>query len=103
MRTSTTICGRSTAFRPTCVVEDNKLADPLERARMARIFQQGLAKPVGSVLPLRRVIDDGVRRWQSGKWVFRDGVMFLIPGDSPIGFRLPLETLPWADPEHRRA
>ena len=81
------------------VVEDNKLRDPLERARMARIFQQGLASPVGSVLPLCRVIDDGVRRWRSGKWVFRDGTMFLIPGDSPIGFRLPLETLPWADPD----
>ena len=81
------------------VVEDNKLANPLERARMVRIFQQGLTKPVGSVLPLQRVIDDGVRRWQSGKWVFRDGVMFLVPGDSPIGFRLPLETLPWADPD----
>ncbi len=81
------------------VVEDNKLRDPLERARMARVFNQGLASSVGSVLPLRRVLDDGVRRWQSGKWFFRDGVMFLIPGDSPIGFRLPLETLPWADPD----
>ncbi len=81
------------------VVEDNKLRDPLERARMARVFNQGLASPVGSVLPLRRVMEDGVRRWQSGKWFFRDGVMFLIPGDSPIGFRLPLETLPWADPD----
>ena len=81
------------------VLEDNKLMDPLERARMVRIFQQGLASPVGSVLPLRRVIDGGTRRWQSGQWVFRDGVMFLIPGDSPIGFRLPLESLPWGDPD----
>ena len=81
------------------VAENNKLLNPLERARMARIFGKGLAEPVGSVLPLQRVLDDGVRRWQSGKWVFRDGVMFLVPGDSPIGFRLPLETLAWADPE----
>ena len=51
------------------------------------------------MLPLRRVIDDGARRWQSGKWFFRSGEMFLIPGDSPIGLRLPLEALPWVDPE----
>jgi uncharacterized protein (DUF2126 family)/transglutaminase-like putative cysteine protease len=82
------------------VVEDAKLADPLERARLAKVFGQGLASTVGSVLPLRRVIQDGERRWQSGKWFFRDDTMFLIPGDSPIGLRLPLESLPWAEPSH---
>jgi uncharacterized protein (DUF2126 family)/transglutaminase-like putative cysteine protease len=81
------------------VAEDSKLGDPLERARLAKVFGQGLASPVGAVLPLRRVWQDGARRWQSGKWFFRDGVMFLIPGDSPIGLRLPLESLPWTDPE----
>jgi uncharacterized protein (DUF2126 family)/transglutaminase-like putative cysteine protease len=78
--------------------EDARLRDPLERARLARVFGQGLAAPVGSVLPLRRVMQDGRRRWQSGRWFFRDDTLFLIPGDSPIGFRLPLESLPWADP-----
>jgi uncharacterized protein (DUF2126 family)/transglutaminase-like putative cysteine protease len=80
------------------VVEDSKLRDPLERARMARVFAQGLASPVGSVLPLRRVLMDGTRRWQSGPWFFRDNTLFLIPGDSPIGLRLPLDSLPWIDP-----
>ncbi|HYP63874.1 MAG TPA: transglutaminase family protein, partial [Acidocella sp.] len=79
------------------IVEDAKLADPLERARLAKVFGQGLASSAGSVLPLRRVWQDGQRRWQSGKWFFRDDVMFLIPGDSPIGLRLPLESLPWAE------
>ena len=82
------------------VAEDAKLRDALERERLARVFGQGLGEPVGSVLPLRRVIQDGSRRWQSGKWFFRDDVMFLVPGDSPVGLRLPLESLPWADPEH---
>ena len=82
------------------LAEDSKLKDPLERARLARVFGQGLASNVGSVLPLRRVIDGGVRRWQSGKWFFKAGEMFLIPGDSPLGLRLPLEALPWVDPEH---
>jgi uncharacterized protein (DUF2126 family)/transglutaminase-like putative cysteine protease len=82
------------------VAEDAKLRDELERKRLAKVFAQGLAEPVGSVLPLRRVIEDGSRRWQSGKWFFRDSVMFLVPGDSPVGLRLPLESLPWADPAH---
>jgi uncharacterized protein (DUF2126 family)/transglutaminase-like putative cysteine protease len=80
------------------VVEDAKLRDPLERERLAKVFAQGLNAPVGSVLPLRRVFQDGNRRWQSGKWFFRGDHMFLIPGDSPVGLRLPLESLPWADP-----
>ncbi len=81
------------------IAEESKLKDPLERARLAKVFGQGLGSTVGSVLPLRRVIDGGTRRWQSGKWFFRDGEMFLIPGDSPLGLRLPLESLPWVDPE----
>jgi uncharacterized protein (DUF2126 family)/transglutaminase-like putative cysteine protease len=80
------------------LAEDSKLADPLERARLARVFGQGLQIVVGSVLPLRRVIEDGSRRWQSGNWFFRAGEMFLVPGDSPIGLRLPLDSIPWADP-----
>ncbi|PZW44740.1 uncharacterized protein (DUF2126 family) [Humitalea rosea] len=86
------------------VVEDAKLRDPLERARLARVFGQGLAASVGSVLPLRRVKEAGQRRWQSGHWFFRDAEgeaspMFLVPGDSPIGLRLPLDSLPWAKDE----
>jgi uncharacterized protein (DUF2126 family)/transglutaminase-like putative cysteine protease len=80
------------------IAEDAKLRDPLERARLARVFDQGLASSVGAVLPLRRVIDGGARRWQSSQWFFRDGVLFLLPGDSPIGLRLPLDSLPWIDP-----
>ena len=78
------------------MAEDSRLGDALERARMARVFAQGLASPVGSVLPLRAA---GGGRWQSGRWFFRGDTMFLVPGDSPIGLRLPLDSLPWADPE----
>ncbi len=79
------------------LAEDAKLADRLERDRLARVFGQGLAAVAGSVLPLRRVIENASRRWQSGHWFFRPGAMFLIPGDSPLGLRLPLDSLPWAD------
>jgi uncharacterized protein (DUF2126 family)/transglutaminase-like putative cysteine protease len=78
------------------LAEASKLRDPLERARLARIFGQGIAEEVGSVLPLRRVGVGAARIWESGRWAFRDGAMLLIPGDSPLGFRLPLDSLPWA-------
>lgn len=54
------------------LAEDSKLADPLERARLKRIFAQGLSAPVGSVLPLRRVQAEGGRasgRPEAGSFV----------------------------------
>ena len=35
------------------------------------------------------------RRWITGPWFLRDERMYLIPGDSPMGYRLPLDSLPW--------
>jgi len=81
------------------VVEENQLRDPLERARLARLFNQGLATSIGSVLPLCCKEEGGTRRWASARWFFRGGRLSLIPGDNPIGFRLPLDSLPWAEPD----
>ena len=82
------------------LAEDAKLGDPLARARLARVFGRGVSRPAGSVLPLRRVADGAAgRRWQTGRWLLRSDLLFLVPGDSAIGFRLPLESLPWADPD----
>jgi uncharacterized protein (DUF2126 family)/transglutaminase-like putative cysteine protease len=89
---------RESRLPANVLVEASHLRDPLERARLARVYAQGLDATVGSVLPLRRTAEADGRRWQSGKWFFREGPMFLVPGDSPIGLRLPLESLPWADP-----
>ena len=66
----------------------------------ANVLAEYPGQPVGSGLPLRRVMQDGARRWQSGKWFFRDDALLLVPGDSPVGLRLPLDSLPWADPAH---
>lgn len=75
--------------------EDNKLKDPEERVRISRIFERGLDAPRGYVLPVQRWQS---KAWLSERWAFRQGRMFLIPGDSPVGFRLPLEALPWLPP-----
>jgi len=80
---------------------DSKLDDEVERIRLRRIFEQGLESTVGYALPLKRSDGlDGVpalagSRWQTGPWFFRDKRMYLHPGDSPMGYRLPLDSLPW--------
>ena len=80
------------------VAEAAQSRDPLERARIIRVFTQGLDQPVGSVLPLRRAGRQGARHWTTERWEMREGKLFLIPGDSTAGVRLPLNSLPWVDP-----
>lgn len=80
---------------------NSKLDDPEERARLAKIFEQKLGSVVGTVLPLRRAFGSG-SKWESGPWFLRKENMYLIPGDSPMGFRLPLDSLPWEDPSARQ-
>src|SRR5262249_30915555 len=55
----------------------------------------------GYALPLRRVRDAGQPYWQSGRWFLRREHLYLIPGDSPIGYRLPLDSVPWEAAEAR--
>jgi uncharacterized protein (DUF2126 family) len=76
---------------------DSRLEDAGERARLARIFEQGLDTPVGHVLPVARNASDTA--WQTGPWFLRQERCYLVPGDSPLGFRLPLDSLPWARAE----
>ena len=77
----------------------SKLDNPEDRARLARIFEQGLDRVVGYVLPIRRsATPDRGDRWVSGPWQLRREHLYLIPGDSPIGYRLPIDSLPWAAP-----
>jgi uncharacterized protein (DUF2126 family) len=78
-------------------VDDAKMKDAMERERLARVFEQGLESPVGTVLPIQRE-HNGRGRWKSGPWFLRSEKCYLIPGDSALGYRLPLDSLPWAAP-----
>jgi uncharacterized protein (DUF2126 family) len=74
-----------------------RLADPLERERLRKVFTQGLDKVVGHVLPLQRnPAPTATPRWQTGPWFLRAERCYLFPGDSPMGYRLPLDSQPWA-------
>jgi uncharacterized protein (DUF2126 family) len=75
--------------------KDRVLAEPAERERLMRVFSQGLDRPAGFVLPLLITqMREGKRGFITERWAFRRGHLFLIPGDSPIGLRLPLGSLP---------
>ncbi|MEY3991332.1 MAG: hypothetical protein RIS04_95 [Pseudomonadota bacterium] len=75
---------------------DSRLDDELERVRLRRVFKQQLDSVIGYALPIQAGdVQLGGPRWTTGPWFFRDERMYLIPGDSPMGYRLPLDTLPW--------
>jgi len=75
------------------------LKDSLERRFLAQLLDKGMGTPCGYALPLRW--DATHQDWRGGSWEFRRGTMFLIPGNSPMGLRLPLESLPWVAPDKR--
>ncbi len=77
----------------------SKLKDSIERRTLAKILNGDLDEPVGYALPLQW--DWDTKAWQSGPWDFRRGEMFLIPGNSPMGMRMPLDSLPWVAPDKR--
>jgi uncharacterized protein (DUF2126 family)/transglutaminase-like putative cysteine protease len=75
------------------------LKDSAERRALAQVLENDLGRPVGYALPLKWQEDQ--KSWKSSPWEFRRGQMFLIPGDSAMGMRLPLDSLPWVAPDKR--
>jgi uncharacterized protein (DUF2126 family) len=79
--------------------DDPRLGDALEGARLSRLAEKGFDRAAGYVLPIARH-PDGMN-WQTGAWYLRRERCFLMPGDSPLGMRLPLDSLPWATEQER--
>ena len=59
----------------------NKLDDPAERARLVAVFDRGLGKPTGYVLPIQvwQTQDKG-RHWVTERWKLRRERLYLAPG-----------------------
>jgi uncharacterized protein (DUF2126 family)/transglutaminase-like putative cysteine protease len=79
--------------------DDSRLDDAQEGARLARLAARGPDTATGYVLPIARAAAE--THWQTGSWFLRRERCYLSPGDSPMGLRLPLDSLPWAAPEDR--
>ncbi len=84
--------------------QSNKLDDPLERRQLATVFERGLSKPACMVLPIQAAMAEAAKggsprryKWVSERWQTRRGNLFLAPGDSAAGYRLPLSSLPHLD------
>jgi uncharacterized protein (DUF2126 family) len=77
---------------------NSKLEDEMERVRLRRVFTQKLDSVVGYLLPIKPSAGARNRiQWTTGSWFLRDERLYLMPGDSPMGLRLPLDSLPWVN------
>jgi uncharacterized protein (DUF2126 family) len=81
-----------------------------ERRRLAKLIERGLGEAVGYVLPLKALPPAAPQRaakaivaagFRSSPWPIKREHLYLIAGDSPLGLRLPLATLPWVMPDHQ--
>lgn len=67
------------------------------RSNLARQLRADLTAVQGYVLPLK-ALDGDELSWQSSLWPLKLERLYLLSGDSPLGLRLPLESLPWVAP-----
>lgn len=71
--------------------EQDELLDAMSRKQFLAKMERGIDKPIGAVIPL--AFDEHFNGWQSCNWSFRRKHCFLLPGDSPMGYRLPLKSI----------
>ncbi|MGE0802523.1 MAG: transglutaminase family protein, partial [Lautropia sp.] len=74
------------------------LRDPVARQKLSLLLQQSLGEVAGYVLPLKPLHSGGTTGWRSSRWPLRRERLYLVEGDSPVGLRLPLASLPWVLP-----
>jgi uncharacterized protein (DUF2126 family)/transglutaminase-like putative cysteine protease len=74
------------------------LKDGAERKRLAELLHHGLGSVVGYIFPLKPDEKQAAGEWSTSKWPLRREHLYLLAGDSPMGLRLPLSSLPWQLP-----
>ncbi len=82
---------------------DPDLKLPGARGKLREQLAGKIGEATGFVLPLKPIGAGGKKsksiHWQSSLWPMPTKHIFLVPGDSPMGFRLPLGSLPWVAPK----
>ncbi|MFT3860118.1 DUF2126 domain-containing protein [Micropruina sp.] len=73
--------------------DDPALADEASRAAKVAEIDTGRGAARGWVVPVFRLADEG--QWATARWRPRRKQLFLTPGTSPLGYRLPLSSLAW--------
>jgi len=71
-------------------------ADAQRRHALVAELDAEAGDPVGWAIPLSRAEDGS--GWTTTEWRARRGQVFLRPGTSPAGLRLPLDSLAWTPP-----
>ena len=71
--------------------KSDELLDAMSRQQFLAKMERGIENPVGFIIPI--AYDEKFGGWQSCHWSFRRKHCFLAPGDSPIGYRLPLKSI----------
>lgn len=79
---------------------DIDLSDPIERRALASVLEKGMNNPAGFVIPIEWSHETNT--WTSCVWEFRRKNCFLVPGNSPVGLRLPLSSLPHVTKNRRK-
>ncbi len=75
---------------PTDLEPENiDLKSPPVMQKLTELLNKGLSEPAGFALPLHY----GKQGWDSSDWKLKRKRLVLIPGNSPMGLRLPLESL----------
>ncbi len=84
---------------PTLDPEGNEVSSPDARIALVTALDATTTAPAGWVLPLHRR-EDGAG-WATVRWRFRRRRLVLLPGSSPLGLRLPLDSISWTPPPVR--
>ncbi|MFC3122215.1 transglutaminase family protein [Agaribacter flavus] len=77
-----------------------ELLHAMSRQGFLAKMERGIEKPVGYILPI--TFDQVFGGWQSCQWQFKRKYCFLLPGESPIGYRLPLDSIGSPAPLYER-
>jgi uncharacterized protein (DUF2126 family)/transglutaminase-like putative cysteine protease len=91
-------CGAAEAFRYMTALARRL---QVSSKNLLPAYEPGTAtdEPVGYILPIRRRQPEGRLCWSSQLWFPRPERLMLSPGDSPIGYRIPTESMPWIAPD----